>query len=123
EPRVYPRPSKRHCPARLRVDAEPRVYPRPSKRHCLARLRARAEPRVYPRPSEAALPCPFTGTCRAAGLPAHLSATLLVDEDGRAMKRGVRGRRTCGEQRRAEAKVGRGGTYTESWRQGRPYGR
>ncbi len=25
--------------------------------------------------------CPFTGTCRAAGLPAHMSAPLLVDVD------------------------------------------
>src|SRR6266704_2906340 len=27
------------------------------------------------------MPCPFTGTSRAAGLPAHIDATLLVDVD------------------------------------------
>src|SRR6266496_4566488 len=52
----------------------------PVKRQCTARLRARAEPRVYPRPCEAAVHCPFTGTCRAAGLPAHIAAALLVDD-------------------------------------------
>src|SRR6266568_4649598 len=53
----------------------------PLKRQCSARSRARAEPRVYPRPCEAAMLCPFTGTCRAAGLPGHIDATLLVDVD------------------------------------------
>src|SRR6266571_2538321 len=50
------------------------------KRQCTARLRAHAEPRVYPRPCEAAVLCPFTGTCRAAGLPAPIGAALLVDD-------------------------------------------
>src|SRR6266550_2723543 len=59
--------------------AEAAARPLPLKRQCSARLRVGAEPRVYPRPSEAALPCPFTGRCRAAGLPA-------LHEDGRAMR-------------------------------------
>src|SRR5205809_7976411 len=56
----------------------------PLKRQCAARLRARAEPRVYPRPCEAAVHCPFTGRCRAAGLPAHMSRVCNLLKIGRA---------------------------------------
>src|SRR2546428_13217669 len=52
-----------------RFAAEAAARRLPLKRQCPARLRARAEPRVYPRPSASAVPCPVTGTCRAAGLP------------------------------------------------------
>src|SRR5436309_16098398 len=48
------------------------------KRQCSARLRAHAEPRVYPRLHEAAMLCPFTGTCRAAGLPATSTRRWLL---------------------------------------------
>src|SRR5437870_5173350 len=81
EPRVYPRFDEDGRAMRLvmsrtdsndpaaRFAAEAAARRLPLKRQCPARLRARAEPRVYPRPSAAAVPCPFTGTCRAAGLP------------------------------------------------------
>src|SRR5437867_13399116 len=85
---VVPRTDWNDPAARFAAEAAARRLP--LKRQCTARLRAGAEPRVYPRPSEAALHCPFTGRCRAAGLPAHLSATLLVDENGRTMRTVVR---------------------------------
>src|ERR1043166_7473468 len=84
-----------------RFAAEAAARHLPLKRQCTARLRAGAEPRVYPRTSEAAMLCPFTGSCRAAGLPAHISATLLVDEDDRPMRTVVRSRRSCDEDGRA----------------------